>query len=348
VSDRLIIYAPNVHTGGGLVLLKTLLECWPSNVQLAVFLDVRARDIIIIPEGSLVRWVYPRILSRLCAEFALRDLIVDGGNVLCFHGLPPLLPCKSRVFVFLQNRLLIESLKWSQYKLKTSVRLGIERLLLYLGRNKISSFIVQTPSMHRVLMEWQKKFSSITPIKIMPFVSTHADETISRDVRTAWDFVYVADGEAHKNHRVLLAAWQLLAQDGLRPSLALTLSPRDTALKRELEALAAESGLRIRDLGQMPHKKVLSLYATAGAMIFPSTSESFGLPLIEATHAGLPILASELDYVRDVCSPVQSFDPTSAVSIARAVKRFLAVPEPVLQLRSPHDFLRDLLGAASE
>jgi glycosyltransferase involved in cell wall biosynthesis len=98
----------------------------------------------------------------------------------------------------------------------------------------------------------------------------------------------------------------------------------------------------------MPHEKVLSLYATARAMIFPSTSESFGLPLIEATHAGLPILASELDYVRDVCSPVQTFDPTSAISIARAVKRFLAVAEPVLQIRSPHDFLRELLGTAPE
>ena len=83
-------------------------------------------------------------------------------------------------------------------------------------------------------------------------------------------------------------------------------------------------------------------------MIFPSTSESFGLPLIEATHAGLPILASELDYVRDVCSPVQTFDPTSPVSIARAVKRFLAAPEPALQLRSPQEFWRELLGATSE
>ena len=158
----------------------------------------------------------------------------------------------------------------------------------------------------------------------------------------------MADGEAHKNHRVLLAAWQLLARDGLHPSLALTLSPRDVTLKRELEALAVDAGLRIKDLGQMPHENVLSLYSTARAMIFPSTSESFGLPLIEAMHMGLPILAPELDYVRDVCSPVQTFDPTSPISIARAVKRFLALPEPVLQLRSPQEFWRELLGAVPE
>ncbi|MGH8848481.1 MAG: glycosyltransferase, partial [Polaromonas sp.] len=61
-----------------------------------------------------------------------------------------------------------------------------------------------------------------------------------------------------------------------------------------------------------------------------------------------PILASELDYVRDVCSPVQTFDPASPVSIARAVKRFLAVPEPVMQLRTPHEFWQELLRAVPE
>ena len=78
-------------------------------------------------------------------------------------------------------------------------------------------------------------------------------------------------------------------------------------------------------------------------MIFPSTSESFGLPLVEAAHLGLPILAPELDYVRDVCSPVQTFDPTSPLSIARAVKRFLKVPEPELSLRSQQEFWDELL-----
>ena len=59
------------------------------------------------------------------------------------------------------------------------------------------------------------------------------------------------------------------------------------------------------------------------ALIFPSLAESFGLPLVEAQEFNKPILASELDFVRDVCSPVDTFDPKSSLSIARAVKRFL-------------------------
>ncbi len=158
-----------------------------------------------------------------------------------------------------------------------------------------------------------------------------------------WDFVYVADGEAHKNHRNLLQAWQLLAQDNLKPSLALTLSSRDAGLKQEVALATEQIGRHIRDLGQMPRAEVLGLYANARALIFPSTSESFGLPLIEASYLGLPIIASELDYVRDVCVPADTFDPHSPVSIARAVKRFLGCPEPTVILRTPAEFWAELL-----
>jgi glycosyltransferase involved in cell wall biosynthesis len=349
IRRAVVLHAPSVHTGGGFVLLQALTAAWPSDLQLTALLDARARGSVMLPDGAQVTWVDASAGSRLKAEVYLSSTAKKNDLILCFHGLPPLLSNQAKVVVFLQNRLYLAQKLPSGYTLKTRVRLTFERLVSWVFRHRVAEYIVQTPSMKRAVLQWYGARDPAQPaVRVLPFVEA-LHTSPEYNVRTAdWDFVYVADGEAHKNHRTLLAAWQLLAQDGLHPSLALTLSPRDTALKRELEALVVESELRIKDLGQMPHENVLSLYATARAMIFPSTSESFGLPLIEATHVGLPILASELDYVRDVCSPVQTFDPTSAVSIARAVKRFLAVPEPVLQLRSPHDFLRELLEALPE
>ena len=177
----------------------------------------------------------------------------------------------------------------------------------------------------------------------MPFVDELPGLREHINAVPEWDFVYVADGEAHKNHRSLLAAWQLLAQEGLRPSLALTLGSRDKALIRQIEAASVSAGLLITNLGQMPRDDVLALYANASAMIFPSTSESFGLPLVEAAHLGLPIIASELDFVRDVCIPAQTFDPVSPVSVARAVKRFMGRSEAPLMLRTPSEFWGALL-----
>ncbi len=163
------------------------------------------------------------------------------------------------------------------------------------------------------------------------------------------EFLYVASGEPHKNHRRMIEAWRLLAEEGLFTSLRLTLDEtRFSTLCREIEEMCQRHGLKVKNMGTLSHGDVLALYKDVDALIYPSTFESFGLPLIEARQEGLPVIAAELDYVRDVCSPVQTFDPTSPVSIARAVKRFLAVPEPALQLRSPQEFWRELLGATSE
>ncbi len=104
-----------------------------------------------------------------------------------------------------------------------------------------------------------------------------------------------------------------------------------------LEVMRRETGIAIHNLGQLPRDQVLELYTKSRALIFPSTLESFGLPLIEAQHMGVPILAPEADYVRDVCVPTETFDPLSPLSIARAVRRFLGQPEAILPIGRPAD-----------
>jgi glycosyltransferase involved in cell wall biosynthesis len=117
--------------------------------------------------------------------------------------------------------------------------------------------------------------------------------------------------------------------------LALTLGARDHTLLAEVEALRARTGIDLHNLGAGSHEQVLALVAASRALIYPSLGESFGLPLIEATQLGRPIVAAERDYVRDVCEPTQTFDPESPTSIARAVRRFLEQPEPLTAIRDP-------------
>ena len=159
-----------------------------------------------------------------------------------------------------------------------------------------------------------------------------------------YSFVYVASGEPHKNHRRLIDAWCLLAEEGLFLSLCLTLDEiRFPELCRLIDEMRYQYGVKVTNAGGLPHHDVLELYNKSMASIYPSTFESFGLPLIEARQAGLPVLASELDYVRDVLDPEQTFDPESAVSIARAVKRFLGLQEEPLPLQDAARFIEHLL-----
>lgn len=52
--------------------------------------------------------------------------------------------------------------------------------------------------------------------------------------------------------------------------------------------------------GRMPHCDLLSLYKAADALLFPSIIETLGLPLIEAARFGLPIIAADIEYAREV------------------------------------------------
>lgn len=319
-----VLYAPNVHTGGGFVLLQALLEAWPRNEPLQLFLDARVQTRITIPDSASVYWVKPRALARFRGEVAVRRAAAHTAKLFCFHGLPPLFPSRAQIVVFLQNRNYLGGVALSQFSWKTRLRLLFERSIGRLMRHRVAEYVVQTPTMRREVLAWFGDSAEVPPVRIAPFVSEMPVPSDGpSDSSRRWDFLYVADGVAHKNHRRLIEAWRLLAQDGLCPSLALTLGARDAALARELLDVAARHGLRVENFGELSREDMAGLYAQAGALVFPSFGESFGLPLLEAASAGLPIVAAELDYVRDVCKPSQTFDPTSATSIARAVRRHM-------------------------
>jgi glycosyltransferase involved in cell wall biosynthesis len=300
-----------------------------------------------------VFWVKATAISRLKAEWNLwRVPIRPDDTLLCFHGLPPLLPNRGNVIVFQQNRNYLGLNPLSAFSLRTRVRLMYERAVSRLLRSRVHRYMVQTPTMQREIHKWWYAgggFSGSLPdVQVFPFIDDKVGPTISDRSSVYWDFIYVADGEAHKNHRMLLEAWTILAQEGLRPSLALTLSPRDGGLRLEIESARSIHDLKIVDLGQLPRNQLMELYANSGALIFPSTSESFGLPLIEAMRSGLPIIASELDYVRDVCEPAHTFDPSSAVSISRAVKRYLRVHQELPPLNTASSFWATLFDVSKK
>ena len=101
-----------------------------------------------------------------------------------------------------------------------------------------------------------------------------------------------------KNHRPLITAWCLLASEGLFPSLCLTVSNTDyVELFRWIERVKEKYKLCVDNVGAVSQQQVRALYRQAQALIYSSSFESFGLPQVETKQVGLPVLASELDYV---------------------------------------------------
>lgn len=348
-ASRLFLHATNVHQGGGKALLTAILLAVPKTTQTTALLDWRMTVSLPFPENLTVEFVKPSILQRLRAEWRLARYSRPHDVVLCFGNLPPLFKLAGRVQVFLQNRYLIDDVPLCDFPLKTRIRLWMERLWLSGRMANVGAFIVQTPSMQRLLVARTK---GKVPVHVLPFMADPANYV--RRIReheavgnSQIEFAYVASGEPHKNHRMLVSAWCLLAEEQLYPALKLTLDRRTFPdLCDWIDHQVVHHQLKVSNEGSLPHEAVVQLYGRVDAMIYPSTFESFGLPLIEARQAGLPILASELDYVRDVIDPEESFDPESPVSIARAVKRFMLREEPPLSLQNAEDFLGHIFERA--
>jgi glycosyltransferase involved in cell wall biosynthesis len=339
---KIFIHATNVHVGGGRSLLHALLQSLPTDLCIVALLDTRMKMPDKVVQNLEIKRVNPSVWQRLKAEWWLTENVGLDDVILCFGNLPPLFRLRGRVLVFVQNRYLVDRIDLKGFPIKTRLRLNIERLWFYCKAGNAQAFIVQTPSMQTILESLSKV--GTTPIYVLPFVNTSQGykrvlEQPGPDQVTN-DFIYVASGEVHKNHRRLIEAWCLLAQDGLFPSLWLTLNAKaHPDLCVWIDKMKAQWGLHLENLGIQPQEKILQLYAEVRALIYPSTFESFGLPLIEARQAGLAVVASELDFVRDVLDPDQSFDPGSPTSIARAVKRFLDVDERPLPLLDAKSFL---------
>ena len=64
--------------------------------------------------------------------------------------------------------------------------------------------------------------------------------------------------------------------------------------------------------------------------------------ILKAKYFNLPVLAGDLDYVRELIDPFQTFDPNSSISIYRAIKRFLNIPFNRTPILTPKQFVREL------
>ncbi len=97
--------------------------------------------------------------------------------------------------------------------------------------------------------------------------------------------------EARKNQRLLLTALSRLNPD-TTPMLVLV--GRDGGTGRALEQVVARLGVaeRVRILTDVATSHLPALMQSATIFLYPSLAEGFGMPIVEALSAGIPVIAS--------------------------------------------------------
>jgi alpha-1,3-rhamnosyl/mannosyltransferase len=76
-----------------------------------------------------------------------------------------------------------------------------------------------------------------------------------------------------------------------------------------------------------PDPDLADLLACAAALVIPSLHEGFGLPALEAMHAGAPVLAARTAGLAEVCGDAARYvDPRDVESIASGLAELAGVP----------------------
>ncbi|HUR86087.1 MAG TPA: glycosyltransferase [Solirubrobacteraceae bacterium] len=170
-------------------------------------------------------------------------------------------------------------------------------------------------------------------------------ETTSRDARARWGldrgrivvahhgpgqalhvqrvapqhFLYVGDDEPRKNLGLLLDAYAAYRRAAGADALALVLAGR---------ARSDREGVRSE-----PEPDVAALLGAAVALVHPALHEGFGLTVLEAMNAGVPVIAARSPGLVETCAEAPRYvDPHDAADLAAALGELAGDPALAAEL----------------
>jgi len=128
----------------------------------------------------------------------------------------------------------------------------------------------------------------------------------------------------HKNIEALLHSFAEVRR--VHPGLRLVVSGLHGFASASLHKLREELGLTeaVDFPGWIPRAQLLDLFARATAFVYPTLFEGFGLPVVEAMAAGVPVVCSDIEPLRETSGDaVLRFDPRDRRSITSSILRLL-------------------------
>ena len=213
------------------------------------------------------------------------------------------------------------------FKLKQSIYKEVIR------RAARKSLAVITPS--EFVKADLAKFTGVSPSKITVTLEA-ADPIVASPaalpgLQNKQFIMYVGRPTPHKNLERLIEAFALLRPS--HPALHLVLAGKTDANYRRVAALVAARGISsVIFTDYVSEGELRWLYEHCAAYVFPSLSEGFGLPGLEAMQHGAPVVSSNATCLPEIYGDAAHyFDPLNVHAMADAINE--VVTDQDLQAR---------------
>lgn len=225
---------------------------------------------------------------------------------------PLLAPCPSvTVFHDLQHKRHPEYFRWFD--------LPFWRLLLWAAAQRSDRLIAVSEATRADLL----RFYTLPAAKIS--VVHHGVDAALFDLPRvpSQPFVLcVSTLHPHKNLERLIRAYARQPRD-FRLVLAGFRGFQAEAIEKQIAALHLQDSVQLT--GWLAREDLYRLYSTACAAVYPSTFEGFGMPVLEAMAAGVPLVCSDIPPLREVAGDtVLYFNPLDEDAIANALENVAA------------------------
>ena len=293
------IHLTNVAGAGASQLLQSLLPALEEDP------DISVESIYLPDRGALAKYqckhtsttaeVYrrylPNALSRVleCTWLARR---FNGETPLLVLGDLPL-RCRGPQTLFVQTSNLV---KPNRFRLsKDAIKYRISRALFNINSNRVRSFIVQTEVMRDALEKSYPNIAGRVYVVSQPVPSWLLNVGLRRKSRAKNSdkklrLIYPAACYPHKNHTLL---------SRLSPKVDWPIKRLTLTIDGNMHPAPHLSWITCS--GFLSPQGMIDSYSEVDALLFLSTLESYGFPLVEAMFVGLPIVCPDLPYARALC-----------------------------------------------
>lgn len=328
-------------------LLHFLQQLDTSKFEFFIYILEKDRDkVLFTPQNFHPRMVRAQWHTFSEQTFFLAELYKDSLDLMHFIYFSHPILYKKPFIVTIHDTILLQ-LKTGKASTQHAILYELKHraFSLALGNQVKNSLKIITPT-HEIKKQLLSIYGQKYAQKILPLYEGVNYELIEAKESTELSdkkmlpfFIYVGNFYPHKNVEKLIEAFKNVTA---KYQLIL-IGPNDFFSKRILE-LVERLGLqeRVKFRHNISNEELKWYYNHAQALIHPSRSEGFGLPLIEASYFGCPVIASDIAVFKELLGTAYwSFNPQSIEDITKRIKDFIqykARHTPLEQKKSLHSY----------
>jgi glycosyltransferase involved in cell wall biosynthesis len=193
----------------------------------------------------------------------------------------------------------------------------LQKIILYflVRSRKLAAVSQTTLDQLKMLVHDDEKKGRNWRLIYNSFNAPFSPDPVAKERQRRYIF-HIGSNLDRKNRKLIVQALALVPD----PELYLYLAgqPMDDKLERVVQANGLEN--RVINIAKPDHSQLVELYRRCTAMVFPSYSEGFGWPIIEAQASGAPVITSRLQPMMEVSGEAALFvDPDDPKELKDAI-----------------------------